>query len=41
MVKSLRIRTEIGVDKEVTFDLNQEFDLLEILSLKLLFFINF
>ena len=35
MVKSLRIRTEIGVDKEVTFDLNQEFDLLEILSLRL------
>ena len=35
MLKKLRIRTEIGVDKEVTFDLNQEFDLLEILSLHL------
>ena len=35
MLKKLRIRTEIGVDKEVTFDLNQDFDLLEILSLNL------
>ena len=35
MLKKLRIRTEIGVDKEVTLDLNQDFDLLEILSLNL------
>ena len=35
MLKKLRIRTEIGVDKEVTFDLTQDFDLLEILSLNL------
>ena len=35
MLKKLRIRTEIGVDKEVTFDLNQDFDMLEILSLNL------
>ena len=35
MLKKLRVRTEIGVDKEVTFDLNQDFDLLEILSLNL------
>ena len=35
MVKSLRVRTEIGVDKEITLDLNQDFDLLEILSLRL------
>ena len=35
MLKKLRIRTEIGVDKEVTFDLNKDFDLLEILSLNL------
>mgnify|MGYP003111951215 FL=1 len=35
MLKSLRVRTEIGVDKEITLDLNQDFDLLEILSLRL------
>ena len=35
MPKNLRIRTEIGVDKEVTLDLSQDFDMLEILSLKL------
>ena len=35
MPKNLRIRTQVGVDKEVTFDLNQDFDMLEILSLNL------
>tara|TARA_R110000803_G_scaffold39315_4_gene84839 strand:+ start:27377 stop:30778 length:3402 start_codon:yes stop_codon:yes gene_type:complete len=35
MPKNLRIRTEIGVDKEVTLDLSQDFDMLEILSLQL------
>ena len=35
MPKNLRIRTEVGVDKEITFELNQDFDMLEILSLKL------
>ena len=35
MPKNLRIRTQVGVDKEVTLDLNQDFDMLEILSLNL------
>jgi len=35
MAKSFRVRTEVGRDKNVTFELNQDFDLLEILSLSL------
>ena len=35
MAKSFRVRTEVGKDKNVTFELNQKFDLLEILSLSL------
>ena len=35
MSKSFRVRTEVGKDKNVTFELNQKFDLLEILSLSL------
>lgn len=35
MSKSYRIRTQVGVDKNIQVDLNQDFDLLEILSLKL------
>ena len=35
MAKSFRVRTEVGKDKNVTFELNQDFDLLEILSLSL------
>lgn len=34
MEKSLRIRTELGVNKQLTVDLSQEFDFIEILSLK-------
>lgn len=34
MPKSIRVLTEIGKDKSVQVDLNQEFDFLEILSLK-------
>jgi len=35
MPKSYRIKTEIGVDKEVRINIEQDFDFLEILSLKL------
>ncbi len=35
MSKSFRVRTEVGKDKSVTFELKQDFDLLEILSLSL------
>ena len=35
MSKNFRVRTEVGKDKKVTFDLQQDFDLLEILSLSL------
>ena len=35
MSKSFRIRTEVGVDKQIQLELNQDFDVLEILSLKL------
>ncbi len=35
MSKSFRVRTEVGKDKNVTFELKQDFDLLEILSLSL------
>ena len=35
MPKSYRVRTEVGQDKKVTFELKQDFDLLEILSLSL------
>ena len=33
--KSYRIRTEVGKDKSLYFKLDQKFDILEILSLKL------
>jgi hypothetical protein len=36
MSKSIRIRTEVGVDKYVNVNLEQDFDFLEILSLKVL-----
>ena len=35
MPKSYRFRTEVGVDKEIRLNINQHFDFLEILSLKL------
>jgi len=35
MPKSYRIRTQVGIDKQVNIDLNQDFEFLEILSLKL------
>ena len=35
MSKNFRVRTEVGKDKKVTFELKQDFDLLEILSLSL------
>jgi len=35
MSKSYRFRTEVGVDKEVKLKIDQDFDFLEILSLKL------
>jgi hypothetical protein len=35
MSKSFRVRTEVGKDKNVTFEIKQDFDLLEILSLSL------
>ena len=35
MPKSYRFRTEVGVDKEVRINIEQDFDFLEILSLKL------
>lgn len=34
MPKKIRIRTQVGVDKSVQVDLNQDFDFLEILSLQ-------
>ena len=36
MPKSYRIRTEVGVDKYINVELEQDFEFLEILSLKLL-----
>jgi hypothetical protein len=33
--KSIRIRTNVGVDKNINVELNQDFDFIEILSLKL------
>jgi len=36
MPKSIRIRTEVGVDKYINLDLEQDFELIEILSLKIL-----
>ena len=30
MSKNFRVRTEVGKDKKVTFELKQDFDLLEI-----------
>ena len=35
MSKSFRVRTEVGKDQNVTFEIKQDFDLLEILSLSL------
>jgi len=35
MTKSYRLRTEIGTDKNIRININQDFDFLEILSLKL------
>ena len=35
MTKSYRIRTESGTDKNIRININQDFDFLEILSLKL------
>ena len=35
MSKSFRVRTQVGKDKNVTFEMKQDFDLLEILSLSL------
>ena len=34
MSKTYRIRTEVGVDRQVNIELEQDFDQLEILSLK-------
>ena len=34
MPKSYRFRTEVGVDKEVRLNIDQDFDFLEVLSLK-------
>ena len=36
MSNSFRIRTEVGVDKAIQVKLEQEYDFLEILSLKIL-----
>jgi len=36
MPKSYRIRTEVGVDKYINVELDQDFEFLEILSLKIL-----
>ena len=36
MGQSLRIRTEVGVDKNISFQLDQDFEFLEILSLQIL-----
>ena len=35
MSKSYRIRTTPGIDKNIRIDIQQDFDLIEILSLKL------
>ena len=35
MPKNIRIRTKVGSDKSVTVNLNQDFDMLEILSLNM------
>ena len=35
MSKTYRIRTEVGVDRQVNIELEQDFDQLEILSLKM------
>jgi hypothetical protein len=35
MGKSYRIKTEVGVDKHITLELEQDFDFLEILSLQI------
>lgn len=35
MSNSYRIRTQIGVDKQINLQLDQDFDQLEILSLKI------
>ena len=35
MTKSYRLRTEVGTDKNIRININQDFDFLEILSLKL------
>jgi hypothetical protein len=35
MPKSYRIRTQVGVDKHINVKLEQDFDFLEILSLKI------
>jgi hypothetical protein len=35
MPKSYRIQTEVGVDKNIQVQIDQEFDELEILSLKI------
>ena len=35
MPKSLRIRTKVGVDRQVNLNLEQDFEFIEILSLKL------
>ena len=35
MSKSIRVRTQVGKDQKVSFELKQDFDLLEILSLSL------
>jgi len=35
MSKSVRLRTQLGKDQSLTFDLNQDFEFIEILSLKL------
>ena len=35
MSKSFRIKTQVGEDQKLTFELKQDFDLLEILSLSL------
>ena len=35
MGKSYRIRTDVGVDKNISFQLEQDFEFLEILSLQI------
>ena len=34
MSKSVRVRTQVGVDKQINLQLDQDFESLEILSLK-------